>query len=208
MSESDCMKKMEQKFIETICIKDGRVLNLRYHNERMNRTRKIHWGETVGELFLEDFIKTEPSHSYTRCRVVYGEDIEEIAYYPYQVRPVHSLKLVVDDEADYRYKSADRSLLNRLFAERDTADDVLIVRKGQLTDTSIANIALFDGKEWFTPTNPLLKGTRRQSLLDEGQLKERDINVDTLSAYQKIRLFNAMIPFGEVELVLDHTTIR
>ena len=45
------------------------------------------------------------------------------------------------DEADYRYKSADRSLLDRLFALRGAADDVLIVRRGLITDTSIANVA-------------------------------------------------------------------
>ena len=58
---------------------------------------------------------------------------------------------MVQDDIDYRYKQADRRVLDEAFALRDTADDVLIVRHGLLTDTSIANIALWDGCEWHTP---------------------------------------------------------
>lgn len=77
---------------------------------------------------------------------------------------------------------------------------MLIVRNGRLTDTSIANVALWNGTEWHTPSFPLLKGTHRQRLLDEGRIVERDITVDDLSLYSRVRLFNAMISFGEIEI--------
>ena len=51
-----------------------------------------------------------------------------------------------------------------------------------------------------TETHPLLCGTRRASLLAQGVLAERDIPATEVGRYQKMRLFNAMIPFGEVEL--------
>lgn len=76
----------------------------------------------------------------------------------------------------------------------------LIVRNGLLTDTSIANIALWNGLHWYTPAHPLLKGTHRARLLDEGILTERDIPVEEIKQYQKICLFNAMLHFGEMEL--------
>ena len=190
-------------FVETICIADGKALNLRYHNERMNRTRRAFWGDSIEELSLEQWVHPEVEMVYTRCRVVYGKQIEKVEYFPYQIRLVHSLRLVVCDEADYQYKSADRSLLNRLFAERGEMDEVLVVRKGLLTDTSITNIALYDGKVWYTPMTPLLKGTCRQRLLDEKQIRECKIRVEDLHRYQKIRLFNAMIPFGKVELEMS-----
>lgn len=69
----------------------------------------------------------------------------------------------------------------------------LIVRRGLLTDTSIANIALFDGKDWFTPKLPLLRGTCRTALIDNGIIKEKDIRPEELSSYSFVRLFNAMI---------------
>jgi hypothetical protein len=136
-----------------------------------------------------------------KCRVIYdGGGIKEISYEAYQMRPVHSLQLVYSDDIDYTYKSTDREALNRLFACRGERDDILIVRRGLLTDTSIANIALFDGKDWFTPKLPLLRGTCRTALIDSGIIKEKNIRPEELSSYSFVRLFNAMIKWGALEL--------
>ena len=51
----------------------------------------------------------------------------------------------------------------------------LIVKDGYLTDTSIANIALYDGYTWFTPAHPLLRGTKRAELLNKQLIVEKDI---------------------------------
>ena len=187
------------EFVETVCVEQGKALNLKRHNDRMNATRSAFWGGSVPELSLEDWIQPESYEKCTRCRVVYAQNVLKVEYFPYQMRNVQSLKLVVCDEADYRYKSTDRSLLNRLFAERGEADDVLVVRNGLLTDTTIANIALFDGEVWYTPAHPLLKGTRRQTLLEDHLIEERDIKAEDIYHYHRIRLFNAMIPFGKID---------
>lgn len=187
------------RFIETIRIEEGKAWYLTYHNLRMNATRRMVWGQ-VSELDLSKFVHPEPYRERTRCRIVYGQEIEEVSYIPYHLRAVHSLKLIDCDEAEYSLKSADRSSLDNLFARREEKDDVLIVRNGRLTDTSIANVALWNGTEWHTPSFPLLKGTHRQRLLDEGRIVERDITVDDLSLYSRVRLFNAMISFGEIEI--------
>ena len=189
----------EPEFVETICVSHGKAWNLRYHNERMNRTRRAFWGSDIGAFQLEDWVRPESYIECTRCRVVYGKEISKIEYLPYHMRKVNSLKLLDCDTVDYNYKLADRSVLNELFAQRGKADDVLIVRNGLLTDTTIANIALFDGVNWYTPAYPLLRGTRRQNLLEHGLIRERQILVDDVSRYKKIRLFNAMIPFGKIE---------
>ena len=64
-----------------------------------------------------------------------------------------------------------------MFLIRQDKDDILIVKNGLLTDTSIANIALYDGNDWYTPLHPLLKGTKRAELLDKGVLKEKEIKI-------------------------------
>lgn len=187
------------RFIETIRLEEGKAWNMAYHNRRLNETRFSIWGD-IPFLSLEEVITPQGYKQRTRCRVVYGKDIEDISYIPYSIRPVSSLKLVYCDDIDYALKRADRSVLDSLFALRGEMDDILIVRNGKLTDTSIANIALWNGKEWHTPSCPLLKGTCRQSLLDHGLIREKDVTVDDLTLYSKIRLFNAMLPFGEIEL--------
>ena len=74
------------------------------------------------------------------------------------------------------------------------------MKQGLLTDTSIANIALSDGTHWYTPAHPLLKGTKRAALLEEGILQEKDIRPEDLPSFSTVRLFNAMIDWGELEL--------
>ena len=189
-------------FIETIRIENGRIYNLPYHNRRINETRRDVLHQT-GTLDLSDYIHPGNYRERTKCRVEYGTEILKTDYAAYHIRPVSTLRLVAGDEAVYRYKSTDRSVLNRLFASRGTADDVLVVRKGWLTDTSICNIALWNGKQWITPSKPLLAGTKRASLLEQGEIATGDIRPDDLPAYSRIRLFNAMIEFGEIELPVD-----
>ena len=114
-------------FIETIRIENGQIHNLPYHNRRMNETRRDVLHQT-GFLDLSDCIQPGDYRERTKCRVEYDKDILKVEYASYHIRPVSSLRLVADDEADYRYKSTDRSVLNRLFDLRETEDDVLIVR--------------------------------------------------------------------------------
>lgn len=187
------------RYIETIRIEKGRLRNIAYHDRRMNEVRREVWG-VDRSASLETYIDASPYEERTRCRVTYGRDVESVEFFPYQIRPVHSLQLVRGGQIEYRRKRADRSELNALFACRGEADDVLIVRGGLLTDTSIANIALGDGTGWYTPASPLLEGTQRACLLDAGMIRPLDIHADDLSRFQKIRLFNAMIDFGEIEL--------
>lgn len=187
------------RYIETIRIEKGRLRNIAYHDRRMNEVLREVWG-VDRSASIETYIDASPYEERTRCRVTYGRDVESVEFFPYQIRPVHSLQLVRGGQIEYRRKRADRSELNALFACRGEADDVLIVRGGLLTDTSIANIALGDGTGWYTPASPLLEGTQRACLLDAGMIRPLDIHADDLFRFQKIRLFNAMIDFGEIEI--------
>ncbi|MGM9760131.1 MAG: aminotransferase class IV family protein [Parabacteroides sp.] len=193
------------RFIETICIEEGQAVRLSYHNERLNRTRQDFWGVT-DTLHLEEVIEAAPYKERTKCRIEYETEIIRIDYTPYRIRPVHSLRLIHDDRAAYAYKSCDRHCLTEAFSRREEADDVLIVREGLLTDTSICNIALWNGESWLTPKTPLLAGTHRAALLDTGQIQEMPIRERDLPCYTHIRLFNALIRFGEIELPIEAIT--
>lgn len=193
-------------FIETVRIENGRIYNAAYHNQRMNDTRRIMFGVT-NLLNIEDVVTPQHYTERTRCRIVYDTDITGVSYFPYSIRPVTSLQLVRDNGIDYACKNSDRSALDRLFSLRDDKDDILIVKNGFLTDTSIANIALYDGVRWVTPSHPLLKGTKRMELLEHNQLMEKDIPVTELYTYTQICLFNAMLLFGEVQFAVNRGTI-
>lgn len=189
------------RFIETIRIENSVVNNLKFHEKRMHDTMMCFYPEcTVPDLSsIIEF--PEKYKDRTRCRILYGKNIEKLEYFPYQIRKVEYLQAVECNSIDYGYKYEDRNNLNRLYDLRGECDDVLIIRNGLITDTSIANIALLNyyGK-WETPTTPLLKGTMRSYLLESGFIEENEIEFSSIHSYSKICLFNAMIPFGEVVL--------
>ena len=107
---------MEQ-YLETIRIEEGRACHLPYHNQRMNETR-AHLGLSDG-LDLEAVIGDVSIYQQrTRCRIVYDTEIRSVEFFPYQIRSVKTLRLVEDNQVDYGCKYADRSALNRCFAQR------------------------------------------------------------------------------------------
>lgn len=201
---------MSNIFLETIRLENGKFNALPHHQARMDKTRSYHFWEASSSLSLADALsQTEiPTEGCYRTRIVYGEAIEQIEYIPYQKRIISCLKLV-EAEIDYAFKYADRTHLNRLFEERGDCDDVLITQKGYLADTSIANIALLKNGIWWTPVTPLLKGTRRATLLEQNMINEAEIHHNRLAEFTHIRLFNALLAFGEIELttqsIMNHS---
>ena len=189
-------------FIETIRIENGQICNLEYHTERLNRTRAVFWKD-IAFIDLKEFIYPPNILGVQKCRIVYGKRIEEITYTSYQVRKVSSLRLMVDNTIDYTYKKVDRERLNALFSQRGAADDILVIKNGFLTDTSIANIALYDGNTWFTPAHPLLNGTKRTKLLEKHLIVEKDISLSQINDYSYIMLFNAMIDWEQIKFAVN-----
>jgi 4-amino-4-deoxychorismate lyase len=81
-------------------------------------------------------------------------------------------------------------------------NEAVIIKNNRITDTTYANLALWNGSEWHTPLYPLLKGTKRQLLLQSNQIVEQDILVTDLMRYQKVSLINAMLELGELEIMI------
>ncbi len=190
--------------IESICIKDQKIQLLDYHNQRANDARC--------ELFntdeLLDFNNVidinEAKGTIVKCRIVYGENIKSIEYQPYKLKPIDSLKIIeIDDDWDYKYKYFDRNKLNHYFSQRGTADDMIMIQKGFVTDSYYGNFAFLKNGIWYTPEHPLLKGIRRASLIEKGQIVERQVPRAKIQSYEAIRIFNAMIEFGQIEISIN-----
>lgn len=180
------------KYFETIKCDDFEIFNLDYHQRRV--------ANTIGmNLNLQEYIYA-PSNELFRCKLIYSEyGVEDVQYYEYKKRAIKSFKLVFDDEIDYSKKYLDRSYINQLFEEKQNADEIIIIKNSLVSDTSIANIAIFDGVNWLTPKKPLLEGTTRARLLEKKEIFEKEISVDMLKSAKKIALMNAMIDFDILE---------
>ena len=70
-----------------------------------------------------------------------------------------------------------------------------------MTDSSHANAVFFDGNEWITPSQPLLRGTKRQTLLEQGVIREGEITLSNLSRFRSLAFINAMLDIGDIPLV-------
>lgn len=183
---------MKPNLLETIKIQNGEALHLAYHQKRLKGSLKRLGCNTSHELHK---LINPPKNGLYRCRFVYNETDFHVEYIPYTFSPVNSLKLVESQEFDYSLKYEARQKLDTLFALRGECDDILIVIDSMLTDTSKANVALYDGSQWITPDKPLLRGTTRERYLDEKKIVEKPLHVRDIANFEKVAVLNAMVDF-------------
>ncbi|MFC2113825.1 aminotransferase class IV [Bacteroidota bacterium] len=172
---------------------ENRLLhNLDYHNRRLNRSRFDLFGSR-GEINLSDHIHIPNdlgSQTY-KCRVVYKNEIERIEFEEYKPHAINRL-IVMDADIDYAYKYHNRQEIDELKKNLNPGEDMLIVKDGFVTDSSMANICFWDGMHYYTPLKPLLKGTQRQYLIDQGELLEAEIHLQDIKGFKSFILINAM----------------
>lgn len=188
------------QLIESIKLLDGRFNSLRYHEQRMAYSLKELYGVS-DQINLLQFLDTlnHPLKGFYKCRILYDNHTKGVAFIPYTLKPVSSLKLVVSDTILYDHKYSDRSTIDQLMQKKDECDDILIVKNGWVTDCSYANIVLKSGNKWYTPHTYLLKGTVRESLLDAGEIEALPIKVSDIKKFEKFKLINAMVGFEGAE---------
>lgn len=189
----------EPLFLETVKTEDGQIFNLSFHQARFAKTQKAFFGIEHNLLRLSNVINA-PKKGLYRCRILYDERIQTIEYIPYVSKEIRTLK-IVSSNLDYAYKYANRESLSALLETNPDADEVIIEKDGFLTDTTMANIAFYDGNKWCTPLNPLLQGTTMTRLLDQGFLHSKEITKKTLSDYTHVALMNAMIGFKIIKKI-------
>jgi para-aminobenzoate synthetase/4-amino-4-deoxychorismate lyase len=102
------------------------------------------------------------------------------------------------------HKTTLRSPYERRRHDRPDVDDVLLVNdRGEVTESTIANVAFKVGGEWFTPplASGLLPGTYRAVLLREGRIRERPIPVVELASAGGLALVSSVRGWLPVVLV-------
>ena len=187
--------------LESIRLCDGNFQNLFYHERRMNRGLKLLCG--VQEHFdLEEFLNKieRPSTGLFKCRLVYDESSRDLEFIPYRPKKIDTLRVVEHDRISYEFKYADRKLIDRLYGLKKECDDILIVKRGFVTDSSFSNLVFRRGQRWYTPWSALLKGTMRSSLLERNLIQEEEIRVEDIKTFDSFKLINAMLQFDGPEV--------
>lgn len=124
--------------------------------------------------------------------------------------PDRPLRLAIDDEPVdpgdrwLFHKTTLRSPYERRRDRHPDADDVVLVNtRGEVTESTIANLAIRIEGRWVTPPLDagLLPGTYRQVLLREGVLAERPVAIDELRAAEELALVSSVRGWRPAEVV-------
>lgn len=191
-------------FFESIRYKNGVLENLAFHQQRVDRTfmefkKTIEAKAATTALNLKT-IQVQAgllTNQVYKCRVKYNLASDfNIAFEPYKIRTIKNCLLAEIGDNKYNYKFTNRDWLNEALLAAAT-DEIIFTSAGFIKDASYANLAFFDGCDWFTPKKPLLLGTRRAALIEKGIINEIDIRISDLYKYKSIKLINAMMLWEE-----------
>jgi para-aminobenzoate synthetase/4-amino-4-deoxychorismate lyase len=119
------------------------------------------------------------------------------------------VRLAIDDEpvdpsdVFLFHKTTRREGYGRRIARHPGAEDVLLVNPfGQVTESTIANVAVRLDGVWWTPpiASGLLPGTGREAALRDGRLHERPITVDELRGAEGVALVSSVRGWRDAEV--------
>jgi para-aminobenzoate synthetase / 4-amino-4-deoxychorismate lyase len=105
------------------------------------------------------------------------------------------------------HKTTQRAVYEEALATRPGFDDVILWNeRGEITESSIANIVVdLDGELFTPPVNcGLLAGTYRAHLLELGVVAERVITVQELSRCSAVYLINSVRRMWKVAVEAGH----
>lgn len=127
----------------------------------------------------------------------------EIAPLPASYRLSLAQRPILSSELSLYRKTTDRHLYEQATAQSSNADDVLLWNeRGEITETTIANICLeIDGVLYTPPIQSgLLNGCYRRHLLSSGQIVEKTLMRKDLTVASRIVLINSLRRSWEARL--------
>ena len=187
------------RFIESIKVEDQKIFLKELHQKRMNDTFS-HFGKECKIDIYSLFLNLEHDEDgLYKFRIEYDLDNNNFKtqIIPYAISKLSNFELVIDNEIDYSFKSVDRTQLQKL-KDKSHADEVIIVKNNQITDTSYSNLLFLKDKTWFTPKSYLLNGVMRQNLLQSKEIKEAEITLENIKEFTHFQLINALNDFDDM----------
>ncbi len=135
----------------------------------------------------------------------------DIAVHPHGDGPDRPVTVAIDPEpvdtsSPFLYhKTTRRNTYDDRRARHRGVEDVLLVNElGEITESTIANVAIKLAGEWVTPPIEAgcLPGIYRQVLIGDGRLVERPIRINDLEHCEGIALLNSVRLWREAEIVI------
>jgi para-aminobenzoate synthetase/4-amino-4-deoxychorismate lyase len=190
------------RLIETMRVSDsGDVYLLGRHLDRLSHSARFFSFRCDLARTREAILQVasrDRKPAYLRLTLGRGGDVD-LELGPLPVSHATKLKLssVRVNSADMflYHKTTRRGVYDAARRECDEQTDaILINERGEITETSITNIAVSRAGRWMTPTVScgLLSGVMREELLSRGEIAEGVIRADSLQPNEIFRCFNAL----------------
>ena len=196
------------RLIETMGVSEhGEVQLLDRHLDRLNRSARFFDFNCDLARVRDDIVRAVPRDGWPAClRLTLaknGESNLESGTLPtgYAQRVSLSSVRVHSGDVFLYHKTTHRGIYEQARKECDEQTDaILINERGEITETTIMNIAVFRDGRWITPQTScgLLPGVMREELLARGEIVEGVIRANELRPEESIRCFNALRGMHEI----------
>lgn len=172
------------QLFETMKLEDGYISREDYHLKRLTKSSEQlkfnfdqqHWYD------LTQLIKTTYTNGKYRLKLT----LEKNRQLNYVLAPVAD-KTTFTARLVQRSHLVNESIIvnktsERRYLEHSHETDLILLydEAGKILEFDIGNIMIEEGNEWYTPcyNDDFLRGCMRQSLIDQGKLKTKDIKID------------------------------
>src|SRR5215213_2219835 len=192
-------KAVEFELFESILLEDGEFFLLDRHLERLRRSA-AYFGFATD--FATDFEKRLGSWKVKVTLSKDGRIETEMSPITKLTEPVRVA--LATDPVD----SSDPFLFHKTTRREHFSHGSNLVfwnERGEITESSIANVVVRIGDQLFTPpvSSGLLAGTFREQLLAEGKIRERVITIEELKNAPEFFLINSVRRWMRAELVVE-----
>ncbi|MET0395973.1 MAG: aminotransferase class IV, partial [Longimicrobiaceae bacterium] len=198
------------ELIETVLVDNGGWQQLTEHLDRMGESAQ-YFGFKWDRHAVEAAVRKEPAPfglSRGRIRLLPGGRIaiEVMPFAPFGAPRRVALSQAPVDASDpfLCHKTTRREVYTTRAAERPDCDDVVLVNeRGEVTESTIANVVVRIGGALWTPPREagLLAGVFRRHLLETGEIRERTLRPADLAAADEIWLVNSVRRWRRAVLV-------
>ena len=197
------------QLFESILLENGKYFLLQRHLERLSRSAAF-----FGFEFRVEEVKAALDNvavNNAKVRLVlskHGEievDVARIEINDKSRRVALATQPVDSSDRFLFHKTTRRDFYNAQLSARPDCDDIIFWNeKGEITESTIANVVVEIDGELFTPPIEcgLLAGTFREQLLAEGKIKERVVTVHEFRNATRFFLINSVRRWMQTT---DHT---
>jgi para-aminobenzoate synthetase/4-amino-4-deoxychorismate lyase len=191
------------RLFESILLEEGEFFLLNRHLARLEASAKyfnFHFSEEQVLSKLEPVVANSPTGKW-KIRLLLSKvgetEIEAVQIESIRERQRVALATHSVDQNDkfLFHKTTNRHTYDESRAQRPDCDDVVLWnQRGEVTESSVANVVLTIDGQLFTPpqTSGLLAGTFREELLVEGKMRERVIYKEELREASNFFLINSV----------------